>query len=76
MGGKGAGTISGSMNMVGNLGAFLSSISFPYLYGWTGTATTYFVLAAILNVIGVFCWLAIKPVVAEATTVKSIASGG
>ena len=76
LGGKGAGTISGSMNMIGNIGAFLSSISFPYLYGWTGTATTYFVLAALLNILGVFCWLAIKPVAAEEVTLKPIASGG
>jgi MFS transporter, ACS family, glucarate transporter len=60
IGGKGSGAISGSMNMVGNLGSFLSSIAFPYLLLWTGTSSSYFLLAAFLNVIGVWCWLSMK----------------
>lgn len=60
--GKHAGVVSGSMNMVGNIGAFLSSIAFPYLLLWTGTANSYFFLAAALNVFGMLCWLCIAPV--------------
>jgi MFS transporter, ACS family, glucarate transporter len=60
--GKNSGVVSGSMNMVGNVGSFLSSIAFPYLLAWTGTATSYFVLAALLNCIAMLCWISIAPV--------------
>jgi MFS transporter, ACS family, glucarate transporter len=60
--GKHAGVVSGTMNMAGNIGGFLSSIAFPYLLMWTGTATSYFVLAAILNALGLLCWLGMTPV--------------
>jgi ACS family glucarate transporter-like MFS transporter len=59
--GKSAGSVSGSMNMFGNLGSFVSANAFPYLRGLTGTASAYFVVAAALNLIGVCCWFAMKP---------------
>ena len=49
------------MNMVGNLGSFVSSITFPVLLEATGTAGTYFYLAAALNLLAIGCWSRIYP---------------
>ena len=35
IGKENAGAVSGTMNMAGNLGAFVTIIAFPYLYEWT-----------------------------------------
>ncbi len=51
-----AGSISGAMNMLGNLGAFVSANAFPFLHGLTGSASTYFLVAAVINVGALFCW--------------------
>jgi ACS family glucarate transporter-like MFS transporter len=64
-----AGVISGTMNMAGNIGAFLTSLAFPYFAAWTLTAMPglsnenipFFVVAAALNVAAVAMWLAINP---------------
>jgi ACS family glucarate transporter-like MFS transporter len=56
IGGPRAGTVSGTMNMAGNLGALLTSLAFPYLLVWTGSPSPFFVLAATLNVLAIFCW--------------------
>ena len=37
IGKENAGVVSGTMNMAGNLGAFVTIIAFPYLYEWTGS---------------------------------------
>jgi MFS transporter, ACS family, glucarate transporter len=60
IGGKNSGAVSASMNMVGNIGSFVSANAFPLLYGATGSANTYFLLAAGLNVISVACWLGMR----------------
>ncbi len=49
------------MNMVGNLGSFVSSIAFPFLRGLTGTYVTYFVVASALNVVAILCWAGMRP---------------
>lgn len=59
--GRYSGTLSGGMNMIGNLGSFVSSIGFPYLLQLTGAANTYFYLAALLNVVAIGCWLGVRP---------------
>ena len=61
IGGKNSGAVSGSMNMVGNLGSFVSANAFPYLYSLTGSANSYFRLAAVLNVLAIACWLGMRP---------------
>lgn len=61
LGKKKSGTISGSMNMVGNFGSFVSASAFPVLHRWTGSAATYFLLACLLNVTAAVIWLAMKP---------------
>jgi ACS family glucarate transporter-like MFS transporter len=55
------GLLSGAMNMVGNFGSFVSSITFPVLLQATGSAGTYFYLAAALNLLAIGCWSRIHP---------------
>ena len=40
------GTVSGTMNMAGNLGSFVTALAFPYLLKWTGTHNTFFYVGA------------------------------
>jgi ACS family glucarate transporter-like MFS transporter len=63
--GPNAGGVSGSMNMLGNFGSFVSANAFPYLYGLTGSASAYFVTAAALNTIGVLCWFRMRSLECE-----------
>ena len=55
------GLLSGAMNMVGNVGSFVSSITFPVLLEATGSAGTYFYVAAALNLLAIGCWMGIHP---------------
>jgi ACS family glucarate transporter-like MFS transporter len=59
--GKNAGAVSGSMNAVGNLGSFLSAITFPFLYKWSGSPSAYFYLAAAMNAVGLVAWIGMQP---------------
>jgi len=61
IGKKHAGTVSGTMNMAGNIGSFVTTLAFPYLLDWTGSHTTFFYVAAGLNVLAVLLWAAMKP---------------
>lgn len=61
IGGRNSGGVSGAMNMLGNFGGFVSANAFPYLYGLTHSANTYFYLAALLNFAGALCWLRMRP---------------
>jgi ACS family glucarate transporter-like MFS transporter len=58
--GQRAGSVSGAMNMVGNLGSFASANAFPILNSATGSAAAYFWAAAALNAIGIGCWLSMR----------------
>jgi len=60
IGKKHAGMVSGTMNMAGNIGSVVTSLAFPYLAAWTGSAKPYFVLAALLNILAIGAWLLIK----------------
>ncbi|MEM6628924.1 MAG: MFS transporter [Bacteroidota bacterium] len=55
-----SGTISGTMNMAGNVGSFLTALAFPYLTAWTGSVDMFFYTAAGLNLLAVFLWIGIK----------------
>jgi ACS family glucarate transporter-like MFS transporter len=61
IGKKHAGSVSGMMNMAGNIGSFVTGLAYPYLNAWTGSDSTYFYLAAVLNVLAIFAWMMIKP---------------
>ena len=56
-----SGTVSGTMNMAGNLGSFFTALAFPYLMSITASATPFFIVAGVLNLIAIVMWLAIKP---------------
>lgn len=61
IGKKHSGAVSGTMNMAGNIGAFITALLFPYLLAWTGTTTLFFVVGAILNIMAVVMWYNMKP---------------
>ena len=62
IGGSNSGAVSGSMNMVGNIGAALSAIIFPLLLNEeTGSANTFFMLAAGLNFLAIVTWCFMNP---------------
>jgi MFS transporter, ACS family, glucarate transporter len=56
-----AGVVSGTMNMAGNLGSFVTSLAFPYLLVLTGSTTPFFVLGALLNLAAVWAWALVRP---------------
>jgi len=56
-----SGTVSGTMNMAGNLGSFVTSLAFAYLLAWTGTHHVFFYVAAGLNLLAAALWLLIRP---------------
>ncbi len=55
-----SGTISGTMNMAGNIGSFLTALAFPYLTGWTGSVDYFFYVAAALNIIAILFWMRVR----------------
>jgi ACS family glucarate transporter-like MFS transporter len=70
IGGERSGSVSGSMNMLGNLGAAMSAVLFPYFVdhvtlpyvaATTGTADSFFAFAAALNILGAVAWLFMNP---------------
>ncbi|GAB5562666.1 MAG: MFS transporter [Synoicihabitans sp.] len=56
-----SGSVSGTMNMAGNLGSFFTSLAFPYMLAFTGSAVPFFALTAVLNGCAIGLWLMIKP---------------
>ena len=59
-----AGKVSGTMNMAGNLGSFVTGLAFPYLRQWTGSTTPFFLVGAGLNVLAILAWAFTRPEVA------------
>ncbi|MFK7983913.1 MAG: MFS transporter [Saprospiraceae bacterium] len=55
-----SGAVSGTMNMAGNIGSFLTALAFPYLTDWTGSVDYFFYVAAGLNFLAIFLWLRVK----------------
>ncbi len=63
IGGKFAGTLSGSMNMMGNFGGGLAAIVIGYILAWTHHNWNVVIyIAAGVYFLGTFCWLFIDPV--------------
>ena len=60
LGRKKSGSVSGAMNMIGNLGSFVSASIFPVMYRLTGDGMAYFLTAAALNVTAAAAWLLMK----------------
>lgn len=61
VGGKYAGTVSGTMNMAGNIGAFCTALAFPYLKDWFDSTVPFFYIGAGLNLLAVFLWFQMRP---------------
>ncbi len=61
IGQKNAGVVSGTMNMAGNLGAFVTALAFPYLRDWFGSVFPFFFIGAALNFLGFYCWTMVHP---------------
>ncbi|ACB75953.1 MFS transporter [Opitutus terrae] len=62
VGGRYVGTLSGMMNMVGNIGGFLSPIVLGYIVGRTGDWNLTFYVTAAVYLLGALCWWLIDPV--------------
>ena len=58
IGGRFSGTVSGTMNMIGNIGGALSPLAIGYILTWTSNnwSLTFYVSAAIY-LVGGLCWL-------------------
>jgi ACS family glucarate transporter-like MFS transporter len=71
--GKDTGRVSGAMNMLGNIGSFVSANAFPYLERVTGSASAYFLTAAVLNVLAIVCWFNMRSIGQANTATLSVA---
>ena len=56
-----AGAMTGAMNMAGQLGSFLSSVTFGYLVAWFGTYNAVLPPMAAMLVVSAALWLKIDP---------------
>lgn len=56
-----SGAVSGTMNMAGNFGSFITALAFPYLLSWTGSEIPFFYVAAALSMISIFVWMQMDP---------------
>ena len=70
IGGTRSGAVSGAMNMVGNLGAassavlfpfFMDNVTIPWIAPETGTANSFFLFAATMNILAVVAWIFMNP---------------
>jgi MFS family permease len=63
VGGKYAGTLSGTMNMMGNIGGALSPIAIGFILKWTnGNWDITFYVSAAVYFMGTFFWIFLDPV--------------
>lgn len=83
IGGAKSGAVSAAMNMFGNVGAALSSVMFPFFIAHVtmpffaeraGTANSYFVFAAVMNLLSAVSWFLINPrrKLTEAMTARQV----
>jgi ACS family glucarate transporter-like MFS transporter len=61
VGKENVGAVSGTMNMAGNLGAFVTIIAFPYLFKWTGHYEPFFLICAGLSLVAIIMWSTMNP---------------
>jgi ACS family glucarate transporter-like MFS transporter len=70
IGGSRSGAVSAAMNMVGNLGAAVSAVAFPFFVAnvtipgiaeTPGTANSFFLFAAGMNLLAVVAWMFMNP---------------
>jgi ACS family glucarate transporter-like MFS transporter len=56
LGGNKSGAVTGAMNMIGNLGSFVSANAFPFLQRIPSLSGAYFLTAALLNLLAAVMW--------------------
>ena len=56
IGGPHSGAVSGTMNMAGNIGSFVTALAYPYLLAWTGNTETFLYVGAGLNLLAILMW--------------------
>ncbi len=61
LGASQTGMLSAAMNMCGSIGAFASSLAFPWLLSATGNTTAYFAIAAALDIVAAIMWFSLCP---------------
>ena len=61
LGGRYVGTVSGTMNMIGNFGGFVSPIVLGYIVGRTGNWNMAFYVTSALYLVGAVCWWKLDP---------------
>jgi len=61
IGRRNSGAVSGTMNMAGNIGSFITALAFPYLQAWTGSEKPFFFVGAGLAVIAIITWSFMNP---------------
>jgi len=61
IGRKNSGAVSGTMNMAGNIGSFVTALAFPYLKAWTGSVQPFFFIGAVLNLLAILMWQFTRP---------------
>jgi ACS family glucarate transporter-like MFS transporter len=61
IGRRNAGAVSGTMNMAGNIGSFVTALAFPYLRAWTGSVVPFFLVGAGLNLVAIVLWQFTRP---------------
>ena len=61
IGQRNSGAVSGTMNMAGNIGSFITALAFPYLFAWTESTTPFFFIGATLNVVAIALWMMMQP---------------
>jgi ACS family glucarate transporter-like MFS transporter len=63
IGGTHAGTVSGAMNMLGNVGGALGPLVNGDILTWThGNWNRLFYIAAAMYLLGIVCWMFLDPV--------------
>jgi MFS family permease len=62
VGGRFAGTFSGAMNMMGNLGGFIAPIVTGHILDLTGNWSLVFQLSSVVYLLGAVCWILVDPV--------------
>jgi MFS transporter, ACS family, glucarate transporter len=62
VGGKYAGTLSGSMNMMGNLAGGFAPVAGGYILAMTHNWNLTLYVSAAIYSLGVICWLLLDPV--------------
>lgn len=61
IGRKNSGAVSGTMNMAGNIGSFLTALAFPYLQAWSGSEKPFFYVGTMLAIFAILTWSFMNP---------------